>query len=725
MIVKIQNRRGGYTDYDPSKLLPGEFAVVQVGDPNTPTGKGVYLAITAGDVVRLATTEEIEAYTQQFDDIYQSTIQDAGVILDEAKVLISNYTGNLIVVDSISDMTDTSSPYLYNGSGQYKNYVYVYDPSQSAFVPLVNYGMFADLSEQISQNASNIATNTSNIATNTTNIATNTARINMNTASINTNTTNIATNASNIAENAVNIAGLATGVTNKVVKTTLSTTQTYANATTDTYNYLSIPGISDYEIVMVRADCANLRQWLTFVNGDNTPLYLREYSGTNSIRGGYYVDWTNERIGVRYLGATGAYTSANVYFTNVVGFIKEGAIDGSGSSEFTPYQALYDAIIAYIDEHYASSSSNSVPYEVKRAIYTLLNKATYTETGLTDEIATVEAWTATTFNITNRLTNCTSSNSSTVVNNGTRYTATLTADSEYVLGTVTVTMGGSDITATVYSSGTITIPSVTGDIVITATAIPAATARTITNTLTNITTSNPASVVSDGSAYSATLTGATGYDYDAFFVTVTMGGNDITNTAYSDGEISIASVTGDVVITATTGSILAITQGTKSFTTGCKYTVSASGRLGQVTLSGNTGNNDAFTSYTNVSAMTTKSNDMANENNGGVSLMTLPANTTIRVECEFESVSVTDKTGNTSAINVHIWGNGTTAAALISQYAVGNISEIVIGQLYYKEFTLEAATDLHSIGLYLDTNYASAMDITYRMRMWVGGTRYI
>lgn len=64
-IVKIQNRRGGYSDFDPSKLLPGEFAVVQIDDPNTTSGTAVYIAITAGSVVRLATAEEIAAYNQQ------------------------------------------------------------------------------------------------------------------------------------------------------------------------------------------------------------------------------------------------------------------------------------------------------------------------------------------------------------------------------------------------------------------------------------------------------------------------------------------------------------------------------------------------------------------------------------------------------------------------------------------------------------------------------------
>lgn len=74
--------------------------------------------------------------------------------------------------------------------------------------------------------------------------------------------------------------------------------------------------------------------------------------------------------------------------------------------------------------------------------------------------------------------------------------------------------------------------------------------RSITNTLSHVTTSNAAVSVEDGAAYTATLTAESGYTMGA--VTVTMGGADITSTAYtaSTGVISIASVTGDVVITA-------------------------------------------------------------------------------------------------------------------------------------------------------------------------------
>lgn len=74
------------------------------------------------------------------------------------------------------------------------------------------------------------------------------------------------------------------------------------------------------------------------------------------------------------------------------------------------------------------------------------------------------------FTVTNTLSNCANSNSATTVTKNSAYTAKITANSGYELNTVTVTMGGVDVTSTVYSNGTITISSVTGNVVITATA---------------------------------------------------------------------------------------------------------------------------------------------------------------------------------------------------------------------------------------------------------------
>lgn len=70
----------------------------------------------------------------------------------------------------------------------------------------------------------------------------------------------------------------------------------------------------------------------------------------------------------------------------------------------------------------------------------------------------------------------------------------------------------------------------------------------ITNNLVNVSTSNGAASIEAGSAYSATLHIADGYEWDS--VTITMGGVDITASAYADGVITISEVTGDVIITA-------------------------------------------------------------------------------------------------------------------------------------------------------------------------------
>lgn len=56
----IQNRRGNYADFDPSKLLPGEIAVVLSGDPNSETGRSVYICFEAGVVKRFTTYEDFE-----------------------------------------------------------------------------------------------------------------------------------------------------------------------------------------------------------------------------------------------------------------------------------------------------------------------------------------------------------------------------------------------------------------------------------------------------------------------------------------------------------------------------------------------------------------------------------------------------------------------------------------------------------------------------------------
>ena len=76
----------------------------------------------------------------------------------------------------------------------------------------------------------------------------------------------------------------------------------------------------------------------------------------------------------------------------------------------------------------------------------------------------------TTYTITAELVNVTSSNSATSITEGESYTATLTAADGYELSTVSVLMGGVDVTADVYADGVISIPAVNGNVEIIARA---------------------------------------------------------------------------------------------------------------------------------------------------------------------------------------------------------------------------------------------------------------
>lgn len=79
---------------------------------------------------------------------------------------------------------------------------------------------------------------------------------------------------------------------------------------------------------------------------------------------------------------------------------------------------------------------------------------------------------------------------------------------------------------------------------------PVVTTYSIINELVNLTSNNSATSVEENAAYTAALTAAEGYTLTGAAVTVLMGGEDITATAYADGVITIAAVTGNVEIIA-------------------------------------------------------------------------------------------------------------------------------------------------------------------------------
>jgi len=76
--MAIQMRRGAYVDFDPSRMLPGEWAVVLSG-ADTQSGYAVYICYAAGVVRRLVSEEEISALP---DNVYTEVIAEIQTYLD-------------------------------------------------------------------------------------------------------------------------------------------------------------------------------------------------------------------------------------------------------------------------------------------------------------------------------------------------------------------------------------------------------------------------------------------------------------------------------------------------------------------------------------------------------------------------------------------------------------------------------------------------------------------
>ena len=80
--MSIQMRRGDYTDFDPTKMVPGEFAVVQENDPDGNDGTAVYMCFTTGEVKRLIVDDDLlnifATYTLPWENVDNRPSIDPG-----------------------------------------------------------------------------------------------------------------------------------------------------------------------------------------------------------------------------------------------------------------------------------------------------------------------------------------------------------------------------------------------------------------------------------------------------------------------------------------------------------------------------------------------------------------------------------------------------------------------------------------------------------------------
>ena len=187
-----------------------------------------------------------------------------------------------------------------------------------------------------------------------------------------------------------------------------------------------------------------------------------------------------------YLGVEGYSADGMLILPTVwadCGRILYGA-NADGDPSAAPKLSVWNQLQAEIREIRESSGTHGWNEDAQELLINILRNGVYT----TDQSGTITALAevikaapdvdeeepeVVTFSVSNSLSNLTTSNSALSIGRDEAYIAVLMVEEGYLLKTITVTMGGVDITDTVWDSemSTITVPAVTGNLVIIAAAV--------------------------------------------------------------------------------------------------------------------------------------------------------------------------------------------------------------------------------------------------------------
>ena len=112
--MAIQNRRGIFSDFDPDKMTPGEWAVVLSGDPDSKDGTSVYMCFHAGGVKRMATYADMlsnienatEDIRNQFTEEILKVIKNAEAAIENANSATDKANGAATSAESAAQKAD-------------------------------------------------------------------------------------------------------------------------------------------------------------------------------------------------------------------------------------------------------------------------------------------------------------------------------------------------------------------------------------------------------------------------------------------------------------------------------------------------------------------------------------------------------------------------------------------------------------------------------------------
>lgn len=218
-------------------------------------------------------------------------------------------------------------------------------------------------------------------------------------------------------------------------------TDTFA---TEIKKYLTVTATMSDGSTQVLSSSAYDVSSIIYVTGASSGTAVARYSNVESEPFTFYVtEWLTS--------ITATYTqSGTVYDTDSLDDLKSDLVVTANYEDGTSSAVTDYALSGTLAE---GTSTITVTYGGKTATFSV----TVTEYP--------------TFSVTNNLTNISTDSSVTSVRLNDSYSASLTPDSGYMVGTITITMGGTDVTSLYYADKVISIGAVTGNVVITAVGV--------------------------------------------------------------------------------------------------------------------------------------------------------------------------------------------------------------------------------------------------------------
>lgn len=246
--MAIQNRRGVYNDFDPSKMVEGEWAVVQSGDPNSERGRSVYMAFQNGEVERMATYEDMQENVDLATESIQQTLtQNVGTAVSNA----NNAASAANTAKQNADAATTAA----NQAAQSAS-----SAASSATSAASSANSAAQSAQQATTSAQQAATAANTAAAEAVEATSDANQATQNANSAATQASQSATDADTSAQNALAVANAAQLIADDAQQTADEARRIIEEGTVASFNGRAgavIPQIGDYDASLIQYDTNN------------------------------------------------------------------------------------------------------------------------------------------------------------------------------------------------------------------------------------------------------------------------------------------------------------------------------------------------------------------------------------------------------------------------------------------------------------------------------------